>query len=110
MLKGFLGQGAHCQERSRGQVTSCILGQPALAPALAVKIDAAYRRYFLKGFCCLWLGWGAGQQVFGVKLLRKSIAARILSSHVHVSTLRRTWSTQKLIFTGLASGGIITLE
>ena len=34
------------------------------------------------------------------------IAGRIVSSHVHVSTLRRTWSTQKLIFTGLASGGI----
>ena len=32
----------------------------------------AYQRYFLKGFCCRWLGWGGGQQVFGVKLLRKS--------------------------------------
>ena len=35
------------QERWRGQVTSCISRHPALAPALAVKIDAAYRRYFL---------------------------------------------------------------
>ena len=40
-LKGFLGQGAHCQERWCGQVTSCISWHPALAPALAVKIDAA---------------------------------------------------------------------
>ena len=40
-LKRFLGQGAHCQERWRGQVTSCISRHPALAPALAVKIDAA---------------------------------------------------------------------
>ena len=37
-------------------VTSRILRQPALAPALAVKIDAAYRRYFLKGCCCLASG------------------------------------------------------
>ena len=47
----------------------------------------AYGRYFLKGCCCQWLGWRAGQQ-----------------------NLRRTWSTQRLISTGLASGGIITLE
>ena len=40
-LKGLLGQRAHCQERWCGQVTSRILRQPALAPALAVKIDAA---------------------------------------------------------------------
>ena len=39
-LKGFWGQGAHCQERWRGQVTSCISRHPALAPALAIKIDA----------------------------------------------------------------------
>ena len=32
--------------------TSCVSRHPALAPALAVKIDAAYRRYFLQGFCC----------------------------------------------------------
>ena len=31
---------------------------------------------------------------------------RIALSHVHVATLRRTWSTQKLMFTCLASGGI----
>ena len=69
-LKGFLGQGAHCQEGWCGQVTSCISRHPALAPALAVKIDAAYRRYFLKGFCCRWLG--SGDKVFGGKLLSKS--------------------------------------
>ena len=32
------------------------------------------------------------------------MTGRIVLSHVHVSTLRGTWSTQKLIFTGLASG------
>ena len=52
-----------------------------------------------------------GNRVFvDVKLLSKSIAGQIVLSRVHVSTLRRMWSTQKLIFTGLASGGIITLE
>ena len=38
------------------------------------------------------------------------MTGRIVLSHVHVSTLRRTRSTEKLITTGLASGGIITLE
>ena len=38
------------------------------------------------------------------------IAGRIVLSHVHVSTLRRTWNIQRLFSTGLASGGIITLE
>ena len=38
------------------------------------------------------------------------MTGRIVLSHVHVSTLRRTRSTEKLISTGLASGGIITLE
>ena len=38
------------------------------------------------------------------------IAGRIGLSHVHASTSQRTWSTQKPIFTGLASGGIIKLE
>ena len=51
-LKGFMGQGAHCQESWCGKVTSCVSRHPALAPALAVKIDAAYGRYFLPGFCC----------------------------------------------------------
>ena len=53
---------------------------------------------------------GAGNKLFGVKLLSKSVAGRIVLSHVHVSTLRRTWSTQRLISTGLASGRIIMLE
>ena len=43
--------GRHGSLRKVVQVTSCISRHPALAPALAVKIDAAYRRYFLKGFC-----------------------------------------------------------
>ena len=51
-----------------------------------------------------------GDKVFGDKLLSKSVTRRIVSSLVHVSTLRRTRSTEKLISTGLASGGIITLE
>ena len=38
------------------------------------------------------------------------MTGRIVLSHVHVSTLRRTRSTEKLISTGLASGGIITLK
>ena len=38
------------------------------------------------------------------------MTGRIVLSHVHVFTLRRTRSTEKLISTGLASGGIITLE
>ena len=38
------------------------------------------------------------------------MTGRIVLSHVHVSTLRRTRSTEKLISTGLAGGGIITLE
>ena len=38
------------------------------------------------------------------------MTGRIVLSHVHVSTLRRTRSTEKLIFTGLASGGIIALK
>ena len=42
---------------------------------------------------------------FGVKLLSKSIAGRIVLSHVHVSTLRGTWSTQKLMSSG---GGMAT--
>ena len=37
------------------------------------------------------------------------MTGRIVLSHVHVSRLRRTRSIQKLISTGLASGGIITL-
>ena len=53
---------------------------------------------------------GVGDKVFGGKLLSKSMTGRIALSHVHVSTLRRTRSTEKLISTGLASGGIITLE
>ena len=48
-----------------------------------------------------------GSNFFGVKLFSKSIAGRIVSSHVHVSTLRRTWSTQKLMSPG---GGMTTLE
>ena len=46
----------------------------------------------------------------GLKPIFESMTGRIVLSHVHVSTLRRTRSTEKLIFTGLASGGIITLE
>ena len=53
---------------------------------------------------------GVGDKAFGGKLLSKSMTGRIVLSHVHVSTLRRTRSTKKLISTGLASGGIITLE
>ena len=53
---------------------------------------------------------GVGDKAFGGKLLSKSMTGRIVLSHVHVSTLRRTRSTEKLISTGLASGGIITLE
>ena len=48
-----------------------------------------------------------GNIFFAVKLLSKSIAGRIVFSHVHVSTLRRTWSTQKLMSSG---GGMTTLE
>ena len=48
--------------------------------------------------------------VFCLKPIFESMTGRIVLSHLHVSTLRRTWSTQKLIFTGLASGGIITPE
>ena len=62
----------------RGQVTSCASWLPALAPALAAKIHAACRRYFLKGFCCRWLGCGSGNKFFGVKLLSRSIAGRIV--------------------------------
>ena len=36
-LKGFLGQGAHCQESWCGKVTSCVSRHPALAPALGSK-------------------------------------------------------------------------
>ena len=46
----------------------------------------------------------------GLKPTFESMTGRIVLLHVHVSTLRRTRSTEKLIFTGLASGGIITLE
>ena len=53
---------------------------------------------------------GVGDKVFGGKVLSKSMTGRIVLSHVHVSTLRRTRSTEKLISTGLAGGGIITLE
>ena len=35
---------------------------------------------------------------------------RIVLSHLHVVTWRRARSTQRLIFIGLASGGIITPE
>ena len=35
---------------------------------------------------------------------------RKVLSHLHVVTCRRTRSTQRLIFTGLASGGLITPE
>ena len=51
-------------EWQRGQVTSCVSWLPALAPALAVKIHAACRRYFLKGFGCRWLGRGVGNKFF----------------------------------------------
>ena len=34
------------------------------------------------------------------------MTGRIVLSHVHVSTLRRTRSTEKLISSGLSSGGI----
>ena len=44
------------------------------------------------------------------KPIFESMTGRIVLSHVHVFTLRRTRSTEKLISTGLASGGIITLE
>ena len=46
----------------------------------------------------------------GLKPIFESMTGRIVLSHVHVFTLRRTRSTEKLISTGLASGGIITLE
>ena len=115
--------------RRWGQAISCISWLPALAPALAAKIGAAYRRYFSKGFhcrwlgqalakvffskefCCRWLGCGAGvgNKLFGAKLLSKSIAGRIVLSYIHVS-MRRTWNIQKLICSGLARGRIITLE
>ena len=39
---------------------------------------------------------GVGDKVFGGKLLSKSMTGRIVLSHVHVSTLRRTRSTEKL--------------
>ena len=40
---------------------------------------------------------GVGDKVFGGKLLSKSMTGRIVLSHVHVSTLQRTRSTEKLI-------------
>ena len=46
----------------------------------------------------------------GLKPIFQSMTGQIVLSHVHVFTLRRTRSTEKLISTGLASGGIITLE
>ena len=69
---------------------------PALAPALAAKIHAACRRYFLKGFCCRWLGCGEGNKFFGVKLLSRNIAGRIVLSHIHAFTLRRIRNLLKI--------------
>ena len=62
---------------------------------------------FCKDFVANGWGGGAGNIFFGVKLLSISIAGRIVLSHVHVSTLRRTWSTQKLMSSG---GGMTRLE
>ena len=52
----------------------------------------------------------ASRASFGLKSFCECMTERIVLSHVRVSTLRRTRSTQKLISTGLLSGGIITLE
>ena len=53
---------------------------------------------------------GVGAKFLRGKLLSKSMTGRIVLSHVHVSTLRRTRSTEKLISSGLSSAEIITLE
>ena len=87
--------GRWLSELQRGQVTSCVSWLPALAPALAAKIHAACRRYFWKGFCCRWLGCRVGNKVFGVKLLSRSIAGRIVLSHARAFTMRRTRSLPK---------------
>ena len=51
---------------------------------------------------------GVGNKFFGVKVLSNNMPGRKVLSHLHVVTWRRTRSTQRLVFTGLASGGIIT--
>ena len=63
-----------CRQNRRCAVPKDTLSNQLICPTVAQNFRNAdaYRRYFLKGFCCRWLGWGGGQQVFGVKLLRKS--------------------------------------
>ena len=81
------------------------------APCLSASPSGQNRRCLRKVFSAriLLLMWG-GQEVFGVRLLSKSMPGRKVLSHLHVVTWRRTRSTQKLIFIGLASGRIITPE
>ena len=43
---------------------------------------------------------GVGDKAFGGKLLSKSMTGRIVLSHVHVSTLRRTRSTHHMTIQG----------
>ena len=46
------------------------------------------------------------KEFLGLKSIFESMTGRIVLSHVYLSTLRRTRSTQKFISTGLASGGL----
>ena len=73
-------------------------------------VAEAYFREAAGGKFVAWPCLCFKKAYFGLKSIFESMTRRIVLSHAHVSTLRRTWSTQKLISTGLASERIITLE
>ena len=94
-----LGQGAHCQERWCGQVT-CTSRHRALAPALAVKIDACLPKvFFLKDFVA-----DVGEN-FGGKLLSKSMTGRMFCRMYMFLHCGGPKVLRSSFCTGLASGG-----
>ena len=70
----------------------------------------SYSESFQEDILLLRVPDGAFLLTAGSQGTKEYMTGRIVLSHVHVFTLRRTRSTEKLISTGLASGGIITLE
>ena len=81
-----------------------------VAPCLSSSNCGQKRRCLRKVFSERVLLLMRGGQLFFLVLnsFSKSMPGRKVLSHLHVVTRRRTRSTQRLVFTGLASGGIIT--
>ena len=80
------------------------------AVRLGVVVWSLFSRAAAGGKFVAWPCLRFKKAFVGLKPIFESMTGRIVLSHVHVFTLRRTRSTEKLISTGLASGGIITLE